>query len=848
MPGEHFSSINDQERQRLLKALRESEILRELAELLASSLDVKQILQVLTQRTTEVCEVERCSVWLADENQHVFHPAAYYLSSPHIERRNIQAADSIWYHGSIQFDDPEIYQQLQVQGVVYLSDFLAHPNIRSIGETFLVASALLVALVREGRVVGMMSLDDPGRSRSFSAEQQQLAHAIGQQAALAIDNARLYEQASKERKRAERLIERVQALNQVAVVANTGKDLSSVMEIAVSHLLHGLNADEGTVILFDVNKNLRVVNRIPEDQASSLEILPALDALPCLHKAVSRGIPLQVHVDETSEAERTVFHELHVENALIIPLMRGEKYSTTNVLHSADCVGFILIHYNDPFFEPSHGQCAFAQDIAAQCALAVEKDRLLTEQSRVERRIRQSLEMLLNVTEAVSGFTEIHDILQSVLELALAALNCERGSVQLYEEDQETFRPFLSSGFADDEAEFRWLNAQERWLSPEPDAYQEFRRQILEKHAVIICAEHYPFQMNPYMQTMLLAAPIMHSDRLLGVMMLDRSPAFEQNVFMQEQLHTLREFTIWDLAIVEGIAQQAGMAIEQARWQQEAITARTNEAALREANALKDEFLAITAHEFRTPLTVILAHSQVALRTLRKKTGQDTTSRLLETLTIIEEQTHQLTNIVNSFLEVTQINRGQLVLKQEQVDLIEVIKQVVLEQRATTTTHEISCTIEAEKRPYTVLGDRARLMQVIANLIQNAIKYSPLGGPIVITVTQYATGAENRQRIIEVCVADKGIGIPGDALPRLFERFYRGSNIDGSKTKGIGLGLYLVAELLHLHGGTIHAESSGTLGEGSRFIFTLPAIESDTTQSERTSDLAPQTCPGDDEI
>jgi signal transduction histidine kinase len=78
-----------------------------------------------------------------------------------------------------------------------------------------------------------------------------------------------------------------------------------------------------------------------------------------------------------------------------------------------------------------------------------------------------------------------------------------------------------------------------------------------------------------------------------------------------------------------------------------------------------------------------------------------------------------------------------------------------------------------------------------------------------------------------VCVADKGIGIPQEALPRLFERFYRAQNMQGSKTKGIGLGLYVVAELLHMQGGTIHAESSGILGEGSRFIFTLPAIESD---------------------
>jgi signal transduction histidine kinase len=827
MSGEDSASTNEQERQRLLKTLRESEILRELAELLASSLDLKQILQVLTQRTTEVCEVERCAVWLSDEVQPIFHPTAYYLSSQHIDQKAIRAADTIWQQGSIHFDDAEIYQRLQADGMVYLDDLLSRPKLRSIGETFLVSSTLLVALVREGRIVGMMSLDDPARIRTFSEEQRQLAHAIGQQAALAIDNARVYEQVKRERNRAERLIERVQAINQVAVAVNAGKVLNAVLEIAISHLLHGLNAQEGIVILFDANQDLRVTCSLPERKTLSEEVLPAFDTLPALMKATSLGIPLHLHAHETGDIEREVFQRFGFENMLIIPLMRGETRAATSTLHLAQSVGFVLLHFTNPAYEPTRGQCAFAHDIAAQCALAVEKDRLLAEQSRVDRRIRQALETLLNVTEAVAGITEIKDIMQSVLELTLSTLNCERGSVQLYNASQGAFLPLLSSGFADEKTESHWLEAQRRWLNPEPDAYQEFRRHILEQHAVIISAEHYPFEDNPYRQTMLLAAPILHSDRLLGVMMLDRSPAFEQNVFMRERTQIPREFTIWDLAIVEGIAQLAGMAIEQARWQEEVIKARSNEAALREANALKDEFLAITAHEFRTPLTVILAHSQVALRTLRKKNGQDTSAGLLENLTAIEDQTHQLTNIVNSFLEVTQLNRGQLVLKAEHVDLAEVIKQVVSEQRSTAPAHEIRYKIEGEESSYTVRGDRARLIQVIANLVQNAIKYSPPGSRVAISLSHTVVHGENGKAMIELVVADNGIGIPKDALPRLFERFYRAPNIDGYKAKGIGLGLYLVAQLLRLQGGTIRAESSGVPGEGSRFIITLPPIESE---------------------
>src|SRR5207248_7442145 len=184
--------------------------------------------------------------------------------------------------------------------------------------------------------------------------------------------------------------------------------------------------------------------------------------------------------------------------------------------------------------------------------------------------------------EAVSGITDIKDILHSVLEMALVTLNCDRGLVQLYNGEQRVFIPLLSSGFSDDEAEKEWLREQNLWLTPESNQYQGFRRQLMEGHATVINAEQYPNQPNPFSQTMVLAAPITHSHRLLGLMMLDRSPSCKLNVFFKQEPQTPpREFTIWDMAVIEGIAQLAGLAIEQAHLQQLAASARTSEAAMR---------------------------------------------------------------------------------------------------------------------------------------------------------------------------------------------------------------------------------------------------------------------------
>lgn len=206
--------------------------------------------------------------------------------------------------------------------------------------------------------------------------------------------------------------------------------------------------------------------------------------------------------------------------------------------------------------------------------------------------------------------------------------------------------------------------------------------------------------------------------------------------------------------------------------------------------------------------------------------------KLQEGFMAIEGQARHLTNITNTFLEVTRLNSGQIDLKLEEVDLAETAQQAIAMHRSTTTNHQLTCRIEPCEHPYRVCGDAARLQQIFTNLLQNAIKYSPFGGPITISLRQISE--QQRPAMIEVCVEDKGRGIPANDLHHLFERFYRASNIDSSKTKGFGLGLYIVAEVLRFHGGIIRVESSGIIGEGSRFIFTLPRLDKQVDQNEQS--------------
>ena len=769
---------NNQEHQRLLAALRESEILREFAELLTSSLDLNLILQVLVKRTTEVCQVQRCAVWLLNDTRNLLSPATYHLSTQQLNGQIIMAADHIWKSSSLPFADPVIQRLFNENGMLFLEDLTTQPSMHSVAATFLVRSILLFALVREGRPVGMLTLDEPGKIRTFSPEQLQLARAISQQASMAIDNARLLQEAQKAAKLA---TERANTLDAIFHAMTEG---ISVLDLE-GHILMRNNAAASFL----------GKGRFIKDQL---------------------GEVLNLHPTYTVQGQLITEDDFPVTRALRGERIRGERFVTTR----ADGNERILEVNIAPLFDSSKLQIG-----------VVSAFRDVTEQIRSEQRIRQALDTLLHVAEAVSGITEVKDVLQSVLERTLVTLNCDRGVVQLYDEEQRCFTPLFSIGFAN-ETEQQWLKDQNVWLHTLSDQNHSFQEQLLAGNATLIDADQCPHQPNPFDHLMILAAPIMHNNRLYGIISLDRSVYPRQDHSFQAANHrqsVQNEFTLWDIAVTEGIAQMAGLAVDQALWQQEAIHARASEAAMREANALKDDFLAITAHEFRTPLTVILAQSQLVARILKRISQQAVDAgitklpQVIENLSVIEDQTHQLTNIVSTFLEVTRLNRGELTLQLEEVDLSALAQQVVLRYSKLSKEYSIACFIEPVEKPYLVKGDSARLQQIIANLVENAIKYSLPGGTIKVCLRNFSNN--EAKSVIEVCVEDNGIGIPKDAQPRLFERFYRAPNIERSNTKGIGLGLYIVAQLLKLQEGSIHVESTGIPGEGSRFIFILPALE-----------------------
>lgn len=247
---------------------------------------------------------------------------------------------------------------------------------------------------------------------------------------------------------------------------------------------------------------------------------------------------------------------------------------------------------------------------------------------------------------------------------------------------------------------------------------------------------------------------------------------------------------------------------------------RQNVQRLQELEQLKSDFLSVVSHELRTPLTSIKA-STILLLSQPPEELSATQSTLIKN---VERNTDRLNSLVNDLLDMAKLQNGRLKLSLHSVNFSEVLQDVVATIRPLTDRKNQTLLVEIPPKLATVSGDRRRLEQVVTNLLSNANRYTQNGGTIKLEAR------EESQNIV-VCVSDNGPGIAEKEQEKIFERFYRAHNTQGSKI-GTGLGLSIARSLVELHGGRIWVES--TPGEGSAFYFNLPVTVPITSTKKRS--------------
>jgi signal transduction histidine kinase len=238
--------------------------------------------------------------------------------------------------------------------------------------------------------------------------------------------------------------------------------------------------------------------------------------------------------------------------------------------------------------------------------------------------------------------------------------------------------------------------------------------------------------------------------------------------------------------------------------------------ALQEENRRKDEFLATLGHELRNPLAPI----RNALHVLNLSEPDRQTLEWVKG--VVERQVRHMTRLVDELLEVTRIARGKMQLDCQSLDLGTLLRATAEDFRTVLEEAGLTLHVQLHAEPVGVAGDSVRLTQVVANLLQNALKFTDAGGQVTVELTV----DREKQRAV-VTVRDTGIGIEPDMLPRVFETFTQADRSLERSRGGLGLGLALVKGLVELHGGEVRAASEGP-GRGSAFTFWLPVAPAPT--------------------
>ncbi len=903
---------------RLKEKTRDMELIHQVSRMVSSSLDLTRILETTVEQMVAVFEADHSGILLFDQAKTCGQVVAEYpATGATAERYPVQgylAAERI-----IADREPLVIED------VWNDPLLA--AVREAMHRLDIRSMLIVPLVVKGEVMGSIGLDAVGRQRLFNAEEVSLAQTIANQVAIAIENARLYQQAQQEiaeRKRAEEEVHRraahLEALNAIIAAAAAAPDLPDLLEIALEHTLRALGLEIGASWL----PGQRIVRGLPPEtgltmgrtvQAAGLDF-PTLCAVEDWQQIAADG-PLSVLAP--------IMTRFGIRASITVPILTEERR-----------IGGLSLAAPTPR-SWSDEEIALAEAVGRQLGAAAERLRLF----QAEREQRELAEALEAAAAAVSSTLDLDQVLDRILDqvervVAGGAFNVMliedanarvvrwRGYEHLGVEEQiasstisiaeypnlvkmvQTGRPVVIPDTATDP---NWVSLEgQEWrrsyiaapvqvkdltvgflnvVGTRPgqfgpadarrlEAFADHAATAIENAGLYRELRNHAEELEQRVQerTVQLQAQYARLDAVLrstsdGIVVADASGEIVQSNPVarswlaqtlspddaarlqeavcdlarraEERPETVLELTGLDLELgAAPISPPSPPRLHGGREDGEpaAVVVVHDVSHLKALDRIKSLFVTNVSHELRTPVTTIKLYAALLQRTLPE---EEKWGGYLDALT---QEADRQARLVEDILQISRIDTGRLEMEPRPTPLNELAEMAVVNHQV--LAQERGLTLEHRPSPPEAGGaggggpvalvDPERMMQVLNNLVRNAIQYTPEGGRVVI-----ATGKEEAEGRVwaTATVADTGMGIPEEELPHVFERFFRGEEPRLMQISGTGLGLAIVKEIVELHGGWVTVESPSTMlvlseaeglrageeGVGTTFTVWLPLAD-----------------------